>query len=212
MIGHCYVPYLGHAGTLHDECADYSNVWCLISDRMLRERELMSENGAEHNPHDLPYAGKGCPKCGYNLTGTTEPKCPECGQPFHPAMLRPVDKWYRPPWFITLPSVVLAAYLPNAWILLTLCRELSQYWQAWLKAFPFMPALTPLYVCISWANSSIALGDNSVWVVTGVTTFLLILSSFLIARRSWRHFVWVTVGVFGFELLCAIVYHIYYPL
>ncbi len=26
----------------------------------------------------------GCIKCGYSLTGLTEPRCPECGQPFEP--------------------------------------------------------------------------------------------------------------------------------
>ena len=25
-----------------------------------------------------------CERCGYNLTGLTEPRCPECGQPFEP--------------------------------------------------------------------------------------------------------------------------------
>ncbi len=25
-----------------------------------------------------------CINCGYNLTGLTEPRCPECGQPFEP--------------------------------------------------------------------------------------------------------------------------------
>ena len=26
-------------------------------------------------------SGKRCSKCGYNLTGLTEPRCPECGTP-----------------------------------------------------------------------------------------------------------------------------------
>ena len=25
-----------------------------------------------------------CHRCGYDLTGLTEPRCPECGQPFEP--------------------------------------------------------------------------------------------------------------------------------
>ncbi len=28
-----------------------------------------------------------CEGCGYNLTGLTEPRCPECGVPFHPRLL-----------------------------------------------------------------------------------------------------------------------------
>lgn len=28
-----------------------------------------------------------CQKCGYNLTGLSEPRCPECGRPFDPSML-----------------------------------------------------------------------------------------------------------------------------
>lgn len=29
-----------------------------------------------------------CPKCGYNLTGLTEHRCPECGEKFCPKELR----------------------------------------------------------------------------------------------------------------------------
>jgi hypothetical protein len=28
--------------------------------------------------------GSRCRRCGYSLTGLTEPRCPECGQPFEP--------------------------------------------------------------------------------------------------------------------------------
>jgi hypothetical protein len=28
-----------------------------------------------------------CPKCGYDLTGLREPRCPECGTPFDPSLL-----------------------------------------------------------------------------------------------------------------------------
>ncbi len=29
-----------------------------------------------------------CSKCGYNLTGLRDPRCPECGTPFDPSLLR----------------------------------------------------------------------------------------------------------------------------
>ncbi len=28
-----------------------------------------------------------CPRCGYDLRGLPEPRCPECGEPFDPAEL-----------------------------------------------------------------------------------------------------------------------------
>ena len=30
-----------------------------------------------------------CLKCGYDLRGQTEPRCPECGTPFDPALIQP---------------------------------------------------------------------------------------------------------------------------
>ena len=30
---------------------------------------------------------KRCTKCGYSLKGLTEPRCPECGEPFNPYMV-----------------------------------------------------------------------------------------------------------------------------
>ncbi|MGD8453252.1 MAG: hypothetical protein PVJ57_15655 [Phycisphaerae bacterium] len=32
-----------------------------------------------------------CLHCGYDLRGQTAPRCPECGQPFDPMLLRPTD-------------------------------------------------------------------------------------------------------------------------
>lgn len=45
----------------------------------------------------VPY----CPKCGYNLTGLKDYRCPECGTPFDPVLLMkrqlygPVQRWGR---------------------------------------------------------------------------------------------------------------------
>lgn len=32
-----------------------------------------------------------CLKCGYSLKGQTEPRCPECAEPFDPVLLTPTD-------------------------------------------------------------------------------------------------------------------------
>jgi hypothetical protein len=37
-----------------------------------------------------------CLECGYNLTGLSEPRCPECGTPFDPAKLTS-GMWEKPP-------------------------------------------------------------------------------------------------------------------
>lgn len=38
-----------------------------------------------------------CIKCGYNLRGQTQPRCPECGGPFDPALLSATDEPPNPP-------------------------------------------------------------------------------------------------------------------
>jgi hypothetical protein len=54
----------------------------LYRKRRAREfRKLLCEQG-------IPI----CLHCGYDLRGQTDPRCPECGRPFDPTLLRPVEK------------------------------------------------------------------------------------------------------------------------
>ena len=53
-----------------------------------RAAQLIRESGIDHVTR--PKTAR-CANCGYNLTGLTEPRCPECGQAFD--MARPRESW-----------------------------------------------------------------------------------------------------------------------
>ncbi len=64
-----------------------------------------------------------CRKCGYELEGLTEPRCPECAEPFDPAeRQRVLERLGRPPpparhrWVLVLLIVLFSATLAAALI------------------------------------------------------------------------------------------------
>jgi hypothetical protein len=50
-----------------------------------------------------------CTKCGYNLRGQVEPRCPECGEAFDPALQAPRPR--RIDWVLVLVPGLLAAWM-----------------------------------------------------------------------------------------------------
>lgn len=49
-----------------------------------RDRDI----GLKTSPDKEPHLPEDCPMCGYNLTGNISGRCPECGAPIDPAIMR----------------------------------------------------------------------------------------------------------------------------
>lgn len=105
---------------------------------------MPDEQGVTKSP-GMPFAGLRCPKCDYDLTGTTEPRCPECGGAFDPEKLRgQSSRWRgRPRWWVTLAVVIVAVYLPNTWIFWIDYPWSGGYRMHWVTMFPVLPVLLP---------------------------------------------------------------------
>jgi hypothetical protein len=82
-----------------------------------------------------------CLNCGYNLTGLSEQRCPECGEPFDPARILYLQRVYgkfrlrlclweclQPLWAFWIAHVILLvasmAFAANAEIVIRLCSGL----------------------------------------------------------------------------------------
>lgn len=155
---------------------------------------------------DLPFTGLCCPKCEYNLTGTTEPRCPECGSAFDPSKLRPPRSWWRsrPSWRVTLMGVLLAVYLPDTWVF-WIGDSWSGHQLRWVKMFPILPSYVPTATFEHFAGLRFPdmLGSTRGFMILGVVTAVTIVVSILIGRRSRRWLLAVCIVMFTFQILNA---------
>lgn len=161
---------------------------------------------AEDTIPDQPYAGMGCPKCGYDLTGTPEPRCPECGAGFDPAELRPVDVKRKVRWRVAVPCVLLAMYLPNTWIF-WIAYPLNDYRITWFKFFPIQPALTPTVWGLWVTGMRDKVGDVGSMLIFATLTLLILVVCVLLGRRSKWWLVGTCVVMMGFQIFNAWVSH-----
>lgn len=166
----------------------------------------MSENGLISETDHPPFTGLGCPKCGYNLSGTTEPRCPECGEGFDPETLQPYRHRHQPRWRVVFAMVLLAAYLPNTWIF-WIDYSWNSYRMTWAKMFPILPSLYPAAWLSYWTGIREAFDDVGMFVLAGCITAMLIVGGILLGRRSWRWLIPVIILVFTFEVFNAYVSH-----
>ncbi len=167
----------------------------------------MPENKKIAAAADLPFIGLCCPKCEYNLTGTTEPRCPECGETFDPAKLRPPKSswrsgsWWRcrPSWWVTLSSVLLAVYLPNTWIF-WIDYGWGGYRMFWVKIFPTLPSVVPTMWCLHLRGDRSAFSDSEIVMIFGVATIILMSACALLGRRSRRWLLAVCIVMFVLQI------------
>lgn len=149
------------------------------------------------------------PKCDYNLTGSTEPRCPECGQPFDPEQLRVGRSWWKrqPSWRVTLTAALLSVYLPNTWIF-----WISYPWQGgyrwhWVKMFPVLPTLLPGAWLSQVFRLRNTLGNTGGYVVLGVLTLGVVVMATMLGRRSRRWLLSVCALVLILEVFNALASH-----
>ena len=164
-----------------------------------------SEQMPEASPR--PFTGLGCPKCGYNLTGTTDPRCPECGEAFDPRQLRPYRDRLRPRWRVVIIAVFLAVYLPNTWIFWINYTWQGGYRLTWAKMFPVLPSLYPAAWLAHLTGLGKVFGDVGMLVLAGSITVTLIVGGVLLGRRSWWWLIPVCIVLLAFEAFNAYVSH-----
>lgn len=154
----------------------------------------------------LPNAGLHCPKCDYNLTGTTELFCPECGEVFNPRELRKTKSWLRsrPRWWGTLVTVMLATYLPNTWIFWINYPWGGGYRMHWVKMFPIMPILLPGAWSIQLFGLPIEIDQFWGMAFLGALCVGLIAAGYWIGRRSHFALLIVTAIMFALEVFNAL--------
>lgn len=156
---------------------------------------------------DLPYVGLRCPGCGYELTGASEPRCPECGRAFDPVGLSRGPAWWqrRPSWWVTLLAVLLAVYLPNTWIFWIDYPWSGGYRMHWVMMFPILPSL----LVLAWGMQMLGVGNNidglAGYLIAGVFIAFTLTAGWWIGRRSWVWLVVVCVVLFVWQVFNALV-------
>jgi hypothetical protein len=164
----------------------------------------MSENRKTTGTDRLPFTGLGCPKCGYNLSGTTKPRCPECGGVFDPKQLRPCRDRLRPRWRVVILTVLLVVYLPNTWVF-WIDYPWNSYRMTWVKMFPLLPSLYPGAWLAHLTGLRKAYDDVGMFVIAGCITVVLIVGGVLLGRRSWKWLIPVCIVLLAFEVFNAYV-------
>jgi hypothetical protein len=153
-----------------------------------------------------PFAEMGCPRCNYDLTGTTAPRCPECGQGFDPRELLPVTTRRPLPLRVSLAAVLLAVYLPNTWVL-WIDYPWNSYRLTWVMMFPSLPGVQ----CAAWVSCWTGLRDHMdharLLAVSVCITAVLISMGVTMARRSWWWLALLCVAVLALEVYNAYACH-----
>lgn len=156
---------------------------------------------------DLPFTGLCCPKCEYNLTGTTEPRCPECGEAFDPAELYPLPVKYsrawwhgRPSWRVTLMGVLLAVYLPGTWVF-WIDYPFNDYRWLWVKLTAVLPAMFAVAWGMQLTGLRNTVGDAWGFFILGAVTAVMISICVLIGRHSRRWLLAVCIVMFALQII-----------
>lgn len=161
----------------------------------------MTETRKTSHSTGLPYAGLRCPGCEYDLTGASEPRCPECGKVFDPDKLRAEDTWWnrKPSWYTALIVVILAWYLLNTW---PLWIQGEIVWSN-TQIIPSLPALYVAGTCCGRTALLNSTPEDILFTVLAFISTAMVAASFWIGRRSRRALLSIAIIVLLFQVFTA---------